>query len=75
MEEEALVWFQDIEENGVLTSWDAFLGALLVRFGNTSYDDPMEALTRLSRPPQWRNTRPTLSLFQIVLGDYRMIIG
>lgn len=29
MEGEALVWFQDLEEFGQLTDWDAFVKALL----------------------------------------------
>lgn len=43
----ALVWFQDLDESGVLTGWDEFLNALLMRFGPSSYNDPMEQLTRL----------------------------
>ena len=51
LEEEALVWFQDAEESGLyFTSLDAFVRALQVRFGTTTYGDPMEALTRLSKP-------------------------
>jgi len=46
MEGEALTWFQDAEESGQFPTWDAFLQALLTRFGPT-YDDPMEALMRL----------------------------
>jgi len=46
MEGEALVWFQDAEESGQFPTWDAFVQALLVRFG-PAYDDPMEALMRL----------------------------
>lgn len=47
MEGRALVWFQDLEESGALTSWDALVKAMLTRFGPNAYDDPMEALTRL----------------------------
>jgi hypothetical protein len=46
MEGEALIWFQDADDAGQFPTWDAFLQALLTRFGPT-YDDPMEALMRL----------------------------
>ncbi|XP_042973080.1 uncharacterized protein LOC122304883 [Carya illinoinensis] len=49
MEEEALVWYQDAYESGQLTSWDTFVRALLLRFGPTAYNDPMEGLTRLKQ--------------------------
>ncbi|XP_057953074.1 uncharacterized protein LOC131147593 [Malania oleifera] len=45
----ALVWYQDKEDSGLLTSWEAFVKALLARFGPQSYDDPMEALTKLKQ--------------------------
>lgn len=32
---------------GVFTDCDSFVRALLVRFGPSAYDDPMESLTRL----------------------------
>lgn len=47
MEGSALVWFQDAEETGTFRSWDSFTEALQIRFGSSSYDDPMEAITRL----------------------------
>jgi hypothetical protein len=46
MEGEALVWFQDADEAGQFPTWDAFLQALLTRFGHV-YDDPMESLVKL----------------------------
>jgi hypothetical protein len=46
MEGDALIWFQDAEAAGLFPSWEAFIKALLTRFG-PAYDDPMEALTRL----------------------------
>ena len=49
MEGKALVWFQDIEAAGGLSSWDGFIRALLTRFGASPYDDPMEALIRLKQ--------------------------
>ena len=47
MDGDALVWFQDSNENGVLATWEGFVDALLTRFGSTTYEDPMESLTRL----------------------------
>lgn len=42
-----MVWFQDLEDPGVILDWESFVRAFLVRFGPSSYDDPMETLTRL----------------------------
>ena len=47
VEGEALIWFQDVENFGLFTDWEAFVKAMHVRFGANSYDDPMESLTRL----------------------------
>lgn len=47
MEREALIWFQDSEEAGVLTNWESLVRALHIRFGFIAYDDPKETLTRL----------------------------
>jgi len=35
------------ENSGLFTDWEAFVKAVHVRFGATSYDDPMESLIRL----------------------------
>ena len=47
MEDEALVWFQDFKDARQLTSWDAFIKALHIRFGTLAYVDPMETLSEL----------------------------
>lgn len=49
MEAEALVWYQDVAENGTFTSWEMFALAMLIRFGPIAYEDPMESLTRLKQ--------------------------
>ena len=41
MDGDALVWFQDNDENGVFATWEGFVDALLTRFGSTAYEDPM----------------------------------
>jgi hypothetical protein len=46
MEGDVLIWFQDVDDAGQFPTWEAFLQALLTRFGPT-YDDPMESLMRL----------------------------
>jgi hypothetical protein len=46
MEGEALVWFQDADEAGQFPTWDAFIQALIIRFG-PGYDDPMENIVKL----------------------------
>ncbi|XP_042946164.1 uncharacterized protein LOC122279545 [Carya illinoinensis] len=43
----ALVWFQGLDESGLLTEWDDFVNALLICFGPSSYDDPVEQIIRL----------------------------
>ncbi|KAF5465151.1 hypothetical protein F2P56_015182 [Juglans regia] len=47
MEGKALVWFQGLDESGLLTSWEEMVKIMLIRFGPSSYDGPMEQLTRL----------------------------
>ena len=49
LEEEALIWFQDVKQAGGFPSWEVFIKALQTRFGVMAYDDPMEALTRLKQ--------------------------
>ena len=45
LDDEPLVWFQDCERS--LDSWETFVRAIQVRFELSSYDDPMETLTKL----------------------------
>ncbi|XP_042952144.1 uncharacterized protein K02A2.6-like [Carya illinoinensis] len=49
MEGEALVWYQESFEKGHFHDWDTLTRSMLLRFGPTSYDSPMEALTRLEQ--------------------------
>ena len=49
MEGNAITWYQELEETGILTSWEAFVKALQIRFGTLSYDDPMEALISIKQ--------------------------
>ena len=49
MEGEALTLFQDGEEAGLFKNCEAFIQALQVRFGTTTYDNRMEALTWLKQ--------------------------
>ena len=49
VEGEALIWFQDAENSSLFIDWEAFVKAVHVRFGATSYDDPMESLRRLKQ--------------------------
>ena len=46
-DDEALIWFQDCERS--LDSWETFVRAIQVKFGPSSYDDPMETLTMLKQ--------------------------
>ena len=47
MDGDALIWFQDSDENGMFVTWEGFVEALLTQFGRIAYKDPMESLTRL----------------------------
>ena len=47
MDNDALIWFQDYEAIGVFVTWENFVKTLLIRFGSSAYEDPMEALTQL----------------------------
>ncbi|XP_042964611.1 uncharacterized protein LOC122298826 [Carya illinoinensis] len=47
MDGEALVWYQNGLDSGQFNSWETLVVALQTRFGPSSFDDPMEALTRL----------------------------
>ena len=49
MDGDALVWFQDSDENGAFATWEGYVEALLTRFGSTTYKDPMESLIRLRK--------------------------
>jgi len=47
MEGKAITWYQEQEETRILTSWEAFVKALQIHFGTSSYDDRMEALINI----------------------------
>jgi hypothetical protein len=47
MEGKALVWFQEMNANRCFPTWDDFIKAMQIRFGQGSYDDPMENLTKV----------------------------
>jgi hypothetical protein len=49
MEGKALVWFQDMRNCNNLTTWNEFTKALQIRFGRSSYDDPMKSLVALKQ--------------------------
>nr|KYP71924.1 hypothetical protein KK1_011204 [Cajanus cajan] len=47
LEGEALTWFQWVHANNMMTTWEAFLQALEVRFASSHYEDPKGALFKL----------------------------
>ncbi|KAF5456115.1 hypothetical protein F2P56_025626 [Juglans regia] len=49
MHGEALIWYKGAWDNGQFTSWETLTRILQIRFGPTTYDDPMEALTKLKQ--------------------------
>lgn len=44
-----MVWFQDTEILGSISDWEGFVRAFRVRFGPSTYDDLMKALTKLRK--------------------------
>jgi len=49
LEVHALAWYQWMHNNGLLTSWDVFLLALELRLAPSKFDDPIDALCRLTQ--------------------------
>ena len=49
MEGKAITWYHKLEEIGILTSWEAFVKALQIYFGTSSYDEPREALISIKQ--------------------------
>ncbi|WVZ16785.1 hypothetical protein V8G54_009767 [Vigna mungo] len=49
LEGQALAWFQWMFNNGLLSSWEAFLRALELRFSPSKFDDPIAALYKLTQ--------------------------
>lgn len=49
MEAKAVVWYQDATKSSLFMSWEAFFIAMFIRFSPTSYDDPIEALTKIKQ--------------------------
>ena len=49
IEGKAITWYQELEETRILTNWEAFVKALQIHFGTSSYDDPMKALINIKQ--------------------------
>lgn len=49
MEGKAITWYQELEENEIITSWEASVTTLQIRFRASSYDDLMEALISIKQ--------------------------
>ncbi|WVZ24535.1 hypothetical protein V8G54_003079 [Vigna mungo] len=45
----ALAWFQWMFNNGLLTSWEAFLHALELRYAPSKFEDPIAAICKLTQ--------------------------
>lgn len=70
MEGEALVWFQEGKDVGVIRNWEALVQALLIKYGTPADVDPMEALTRLRQTLTMTLYRENSRLYLIGLGVY-----
>ncbi|XP_042953537.1 uncharacterized protein LOC122290073 [Carya illinoinensis] len=46
---EALIWYKGAWESGQFTSWETLSRIMLIRFGPSTYDDPMETLAKLKQ--------------------------
>jgi hypothetical protein len=53
-----------MNNNGVFTSWEAFVKALQIRFGSLAYNGPMKALTRLKQLKIYQLSKPNLREYQ-----------
>lgn len=49
MEGKALLWYQNTLDSCQFFGWESFVKALQVRFRPSTYNDPIEALTRLKQ--------------------------
>lgn len=49
MDGHALVWFRELRASNSLTTWEEFVRAMQIRFGRSSYDDPMETLSNSNK--------------------------
>jgi hypothetical protein len=49
MDGRALVWFRELRASNSIQSWQDFVRSLQIRFGQGSYDDPMETLSKLKQ--------------------------
>lgn len=49
MSEDALSWYQWMYNNHLMSTWEAFVHALEVRFGPSSYDNHQQALFKLKQ--------------------------
>lgn len=47
VEGKTMLWFQDLKNMRIITDLKTFVKAFVIRFGPSSYDEPMETLTRL----------------------------
>ncbi|KAF5480441.1 hypothetical protein F2P56_001190 [Juglans regia] len=66
----ALIWFQGLDESGLLGEWEEFVHALLICFGPCSLEDPMEPLTRLR---QEGTVEEYKSAFELIVNRYRRL--
>ncbi|XP_014496781.1 uncharacterized protein LOC106758364 [Vigna radiata var. radiata] len=70
LEGQALACFQWMFNNGLLSSWEAFLQALELRFAPSKFDDPIAALCKLT---QTQSLHEYLSEFETLanrISDY-----
>jgi hypothetical protein len=65
MDGRALVWFRELYASNSIHSWREFVHTLQIHFGQGSYDDPMETLSKLKQDgtlEEYKNQFDTLAL-------------
>lgn len=66
-----LIWFQYLENSWTIQNWEGFVQAFLIRFGPSSYNDPMEMLIRLR---QFGSVETYKSQFEALSNRLRSLI-
>jgi len=76
MDGRALFWFRELRASNSLTTWEEFIRSMKIRFGRSSYDDPMETLCKLKQVAtldKYKNLFDTLSLeVQRLLEEHKL---
>jgi len=76
MDGKALVWFRELRASNPAIPWAEFVRSMQIRFGRSSYDDPMESLSKLKQEgalEDYKNQFDTLALKVRNLPEYHKL--